>query len=142
MLKAYLLVLPVILMSLPAPASSGLLPQPTSQPSKLFYFELNPSQQLKLEITSDHACADPVLFDRFESVQEVRSAETHEMTQVRVVQVYAHASPACAHAPSGLSEVALNVGKETGKLAGKESGSKLRTHVYLAADSSLTLHTR
>ena len=126
-------VLAAAVLAFPASAVSSLLPPaPVGEPAKLFYFELPPSQNLKLEFSSGHACQDPVRFDRFESFQEVRSPETHELTRVRVIHLYAHASPACAHAPSGLSQMALNLGKD----------AKIPTRVYLTADSSLSLRTR
>jgi hypothetical protein len=112
--------------------ASLLAPSPAGEPSKLFYFEILPSQGLTLEFSSGHACTDSVRFDRFESFQEVRSEVTHEMTKIRIIHLYAHPSPACLTAPAGLSQMALNLGKD----------SKIPTHVYLTADASLSLRTR
>ena len=109
----------------PSLGASPLSSQPTGQPSKLFYFEIQPAKQLKLEFSAARACQDPVRMDRFESTQD----------HVRVIHLYAHASPACAHAPSGLSEVALNLGKDS-------KDPKVLTRVYLTADSELSLRTR
>jgi hypothetical protein len=130
----YLRFLPLVaVLAFPGLAGSSLLPPaPLGEPTHLFYFEIDPTQSLKLEFTSAHACHDPVHFDRFESFQEIRSPKTHELVRVRVIQLYARASSACAGAPAGLSQMALNLGKD----------AKIPTRVYLTADANLSLRTR
>lgn len=127
MKRLFLTTFALLALAHPASASSGS--QPVGQPSKLYYFEVLPKQQLKLEFSSKKACPNPVHFDRFESVQNLPSTETGESIPVRVIQLYAKSSSACSVAPSGLSQIAVKLGQD----------SKMMTHIYLTADTELEL---